>query len=129
MAKAIKPTQLGKVLGDELTIYSREVTEKVDQLSEQAVKALAKKTKATAPKKTGEYRKHISSKLLKATDRGSTYVWFVRAPEHRLTHLLVKGVPTRNGGRTKENPFLRNALDEVLPDYEKAIEEAVSNGG
>ena len=48
---------------------------------------------------------------------------------HRLTHLLVHGHATRNGGRTKANPFLKNALDAVLPEYERAVEEAVKEAG
>lgn len=127
MANAIKAADLGKVLGQELSIYSQEVTDEINRCSDEAVKALVKKTKSTAPKKSGDYRKNISSKLLKETPRGNTYVWFVKAPFHRLTHLLVHGHATRNGDRTKENPFLQNALDEVLPDYENAVEEAVKN--
>ena len=57
------------------------------------------------------------------------YIWYVKAPDHRLTHLLVHGHATRNGGRTKANPFLKNALDDVLPEYERAVEEAVKEAG
>ena len=53
------------------------------------------------------------------------FIWYVRPPDHRVTHLLVKGHATRNGGRTKADPFLRNALDQVLPEYEKAVEESL----
>lgn len=128
MAKAIRPADLGDAIADALTIYSQEVTEEINRASEEAVKTLAKKTKATAPVASGSYKKNISSKLLKKGERGDTYVWYVKAPDHRLTHLLVHGHATRNGGRTKKNPFLQNALDEVLPDYEKAIEEAAQHG-
>lgn len=128
MAKAIKSADLGKALEQELTIYSQAVTEEVNRLSEEAVKTLVKKTKATAPKASGSFKRNIASKLLEKGDRGDTFVWYVRAPDHRLTHLLVHGHATRRGGRTKANPFLQNALDEVLPDYERAIEEAVKNG-
>jgi len=128
MANTIRPADLGGAIADGLTLYSQAVTEEINRASEEAVKTLAKKTKATAPVASGSYKKNISSKLLKKGDRGDTYVWYVKAPDHRLTHLLVHGHATRNGGRTKKNPFLQNALDEVLPDYEKAIEEAVQHG-
>ena len=55
------------------------------------------------------------------------YIWHVKAPDHRLTHLLVHGHATRNGGRTKADPFLQNALDTVLPEYETAVKEAVQS--
>jgi hypothetical protein len=86
---------------------------------------LVKKTKATAPKKTGNFRKSIAGKVLQKSDRGDRYVWYVKAPHHRLTHLLVHGHAKANGGRVPGDPFLENALDEVLPAYEEAIKEAV----
>jgi hypothetical protein len=55
------------------------------------------------------------------------FIWHVKAPDYRLTHLLVKGHATKDGGRTKANPFLQNALDQVLPEYEKEVEEAVKS--
>lgn len=111
-----------------LTVYHQDVNEAIDQASEKAVKDLAKRTKATAPQRSGSFRKHISSKLLKKNSNGSTYVWYVKSPDHRLTHLLIKGHATRDGGRTRANPFLQNALAETLPEYEKAIKEAIQNG-
>lgn len=126
MAKTIKPEALADALGQGLTIWHKETTERLDEAAAAAVKKLAKLTKANAPKGArGSFRKSISSKQIKKTDRGSTYAWYVKPPEHRLTHLLVHGHATKDGGRTKADPFLANALDEVLPEYEKAAEEAV----
>lgn len=128
MAKTIKLEELGAAIQEELTIYHTDVVEKIDAAGEKAVKELVKKTSVTAPKDRGDYRKAITSKRLKKTDRGSTYAWYVKAPYHRLTHLLVHGHATKNGGRTKADPFLKNALDEVLPEYEKDVKEALQNG-
>lgn len=123
--KTIKPGDLGDAIAKELTLYKGAVIESVNVRSEEAVKALVKKTKATAPKRTGNYRKNIASKLLKKSRGGNTYVWYVKPPDHRLTHLLVHPHETPNGGRTTPDPFLQNALDEVIPEYEKSIEEAI----
>lgn len=128
MAKTVKLEELGAAIQEELTVYHADVVEKIDAAGEKAVKDLVKRTRATAPKDRGDYRKAITSKRLKKTDRGSTFVWFARAPFHRLTHLLVHGHATKNGGRTKADPFLKNALDEVLPEYEKDVKEALQNG-
>lgn len=126
MAKrTIKPGDLGAAIAKELTLYSDTVIGAVNARSEEAVTALVKKTKATAPKRTGSYRKNIASKLLKQSRGGNTYVWYVKPPDHRLTHLLVHPHETPNGGRTTPDPFLQNALDEVIPEYEKSIEEAI----
>ena len=126
MAKSVKLEDLGGAIAEELTIYHRDATERVNLASAAAVKDLVQKTKATAPKgERGSFRKNISSKVLKTSNRGDTYVWYVKPPDHRLTHLLVHGHAKKDGGRTKANPFLSNALATVLPEYEKAVEEAL----
>ena len=128
MAKTIKPDDLGQAIEQELTVYHKNVLARINELSAEAVKTLVTKTKATAPKRTGSFRKNIASKVLQKGPRGDKYVWYVKAPDHRLTHLLVHGHAKRNGGRVKGDPFLENALNEVLPAYENAVEEAVKNG-
>lgn len=125
MARGIDPAQLGDAIAQELTVYHTEVTERINKLSEQAVKDLEKKTKATAPVGyRGAYKKSITSGVKEKARNGNTYAWYVKAPNHRLTHLLVNGHATRDGGRTRADPFLANAVAEVLPDYEKKVEEA-----
>lgn len=129
MANKIGVDQLGAAIQQELTIYTDSVVRAVDAESEKAVKELVTKTKASAPVGyRGSFRKSITSKLLKRTNRGSTYVWYVKAPDHRLTHLLVRGHAKKNGGRTRGNAFLQTALDEVLPAYEAKIKEAIRGG-
>ena len=121
----ISPAGLGDAIEDCLRLYHEDVIEKVNAAGEAAVKDLVKKTKATAPKRTGTFKKNIAWKALDDGHGGKRYVWHVKAPDHRITHLVVHGHATRTGGRAKGNAFLANALDSVLPDYEKAIEEAV----
>lgn len=126
MAKSIKPGDLGAAIGQELTIYHTEIVEKLDAAGDSAIKKLVKLTKATAPKgERGSFQRSISSKRLKKDKRGSVHVWYVKPPDYRLTHLLVHGHATKDGGRTKADPFLKNALATVLPEYEEAVKEAI----
>lgn len=126
MAKTIKPEDLGEAIAQELTIYHAGIVEMIDTAGAEAVKKLVKLTRSTAPEGARkQFRRSIASKVLEKGKNGSTYVWYVKPPDHRLTHLLVHGHATRNGGRTKASPFLRNALDIVLPEYENAVKEAV----
>lgn len=125
MSRKIKSDQLGNALSKELGLYHTDLVKRVNTLSEGAIKTLVKKTKATAPKRTGDYRKAIASKRLERTRGGDKWVWYVKAPYHRLTHLLVHGHATKTGGRTKANPFLRDAVGEVIPEYEAAVKEAL----
>lgn len=129
MAKSITPKDLGAAIEQELTIYAKEVQEKVDAVGRKSIKKLVKLTQETAPigeRSGGNFVTSISSKEVKGV-RGSRFIWHVKAPNHRLTHLLVHGHATKDGGRTKANPFLKKALDTILPEYEKGIEEAVKN--
>ena len=127
MAKKNKPVELGAAIERELTIYSKDVEARIEEVTKAAMSKLVRQTKATAPVgKRGKFRRSIAGKKLDIP-RGSAYLWHVKAPEYRLTHLLVHGHATRNGGRTRADPFLQNALNAILPEYEEKLKEAVKN--
>ena len=126
MSKGINPASLGEALSDALTMYHQDVVERVNAAGDSSIKKLKKLTKASAPVASGSFKKNIATQEETNGATGmKTYTWYVKAPDHRLTHLLVHGHATRNGGRTKADPFLHNALDTVLPEYEEAVEEAL----
>lgn len=112
-------------LGGLLKEYHGKVITRVNEAGVSAVKEIANKTRRTAPKRTGDYRKAIRSGLIEERIFGNVYAWYVLPPDHRLTHLLVHGHRTRNGGYTRPNAFLQTAIDEVLPKYEAAVASAV----
>ncbi len=127
MSKSIKPDQLTAALEKELGLYSEEVTEKANNAGRNAIKKLVELTKANAPKgRRGAFAKSIAMKEDTAEHGGKVFIWYVKPPNHRLTHLLAHGHATKNGGRTKADPFLHNAVDTVLPEYEKEVEEAIT---
>lgn len=139
--RRIHAGELGSALEQNLTIYGEEIDEALRHVTEDSMKKLVKKTKATAPKgkRKGQFKKNITADYQtlrrkgsrsKGQFRGRTIraTWYVKAPDYRLTHLLVHGHETKNGGRTKADPFLQNALDEVLPEYERNVEEVLKNG-
>lgn len=129
MAKTIKPADLGKAIGQELTLYHKNVVERINLLSEETAKELVQRTKKTAPKQSGDFRKAITYVESANTATGNRFFkWGAKAPHSRLTHLLVHGHAKEGGGRVPGDPFLENALDELLPEYEKKVEEAVKNG-
>lgn len=118
-----------------LTIYSEELNEKLREITQESMKELVRETKATAPRgKRGQYRRRIAADYTGTQRsargiRGNTVkaIWYVKAPDYRLTHLLVHGHATKDGGRTTPDPFLQNALDKVLPEYEQKVQEVISN--
>lgn len=132
MGKSIQVGNLPAALSDALTVYAQDVIDRINDVGEQSSDKLRRITRATAPRskrKDSSFYKNIAVKAEDAGNGMKRYIWYVKAPDHRLTHLLVHGHATRNGGRTKANPFLKNALDAVLPEYERAVEEAVKEAG
>lgn len=129
MSKNVNPGNLAAAIHKELTVYKADLTDAVNEAGEKAVKKLVKLTKATAPVGArGSFKKNITSKAFPGVSGMKEYVWYVKPPDHRLTHLLAHGHATVKGGRTRANPFLRNAVDTVLPEYEKDVEEAAKRG-
>lgn len=129
---------LNEQMAEVLTIYTEDINEKLRGLTQESMKKLVKETKATAPRgrRKGQYRKNITADYTgtRKSARGLrgqkvNAIWYVKAPDYRLTHLLVKGHATKDGGRTTPNPFLHNAIDKVLPEYEQKVQEAIQNGG
>ena len=121
-----------------LTVYNEKVNDALREITQASMKRLVKETKATAPRGRREgkdsYRRHITADYsgIKRSARGLkgqdvSALWYVKAPDYRLTHLLVHGHATRDGGRTRANPFLQNAVDKVIPEYEQKVQEAISN--
>lgn len=127
MSKSIKPEAIADVIQQELTRYSEGVRDRVNAAGKAAAERLKKLTKANAPVATGSFKKNIAVKE-ETNEMGiKKFIWYVKPPDHRITHLLVHGHATRDGGRTKSNPFLKNALDTVLPEYEEQVKEAVQS--
>lgn len=128
-------TQLNQVL----TIYGEEINVKLSSVTRSSMKELVEITKSTAPvgRREGQYRDSITadySRLHKKRGGGGykgraiASTWYVKAPDYRLTHLLIHGHATKNGGRTAANPFLRNATEKVVAEYEQKVQEVLSDG-
>lgn len=124
---------LAAAIGKELTAYAKGVQDKVNRAGQRAIKKLETRTRDTAPFNARALHRHfvecIATKANDSRIGDKTFIWYVKAPCYRLTHLLVHGHATRNGGRTRANPFLSNALNVILPEYEKEVEEAVKSDG
>lgn len=120
---------LGDAIAEQLGLYRKDVQDKLNAAGKKAIKELARKTKSTAPVDERADHQHYADMITTKSETNRigdmVHTWYVKPPGHRLTHLLVHGHATRDGGRTRGDPFLQNALDEVLPDYEKQIEEAL----
>jgi hypothetical protein len=121
--------ELGEAMSQLLEEYNQEVVEGVDGAGMNAIQELVRLTRATAPVGfRGKFKRSIAwTEKYKGTSKltGRTFVWYVKPPDHRLTHLLVKPHATKDGGQTKANPFLHNAVEKVQRQYIEDVEDAL----
>ena len=122
MGKTIKPEMLGKAIAEELEIYHEDVIERVNAAGERAIKKLLKLTKASVPQKSGGLSKNLTTTEVTKAGGDKEFSWGAKAPKYRILHLVVHG---HIGNGHKGSPFLENAMEAVLPEYEKEVEEAI----
>ncbi len=128
MAKtSIDPSKLSSEIQHQLRLYHQDVVTKLNAVGLKAINRLVNITKRTAPELSGQYRKSLThtAEMNYATG-DKQYIWGAKAPHYRLTHLLVDGHLGPDGRRVPGDPFLKNALDTVLPEYEAAVEEVLA---
>lgn len=133
MAKILlESEELTDAIMDMLTDYKKEVADGIFRAGRRAIKEIERKSIDTAPigrRVAGDhFRESITSKSQQDRLGNSTHIWYVKAPNYRLTHLLVHGHATRNGGRTRANPFLKNATEAALKQYLNDVERVIKNG-
>jgi hypothetical protein len=114
----------------ELTLFSKEVTEKLKNEAKSHMDQLVKETKETAPvgNRQKHYRDNISSKKTKEDSFGASYTWYVKGSDFRLSHLLENGHALRDGGRVEGTHFIQKASDPIIADFVEKVEEAIRNG-
>ena len=128
----IKPEDISHALSEQLGIYQENIRNGIDKCTTHAANELVRITKDTAPFNAKHHGRHFVNCIAVKKDKSgigvSTCTWYVKAPCHRLTHLLVNGHPMPNGDRYNGDPFLKNACAKVLPEFEENVKKAIENG-
>lgn len=124
-----------------LNPYSTQAQQAMKRGIDRTARNMVAETKATANQDGGKWRgfpKHrpggVFAKHHSYRGRGEGLrhyaIWYVRSPEHRLTHLLVHGhglviFGRRTGRRTRGFPWLAMACEraqaEVVPNIVKEL--------
>ena len=132
MSNVINPDQLSGAVAEQLGLYQKNIEQKINKCGAESMKELVRITQDTAPFNMKHHGRHFVKCIASRKENSrlgiTTYTWYVKAPCHRLTHLLVNGHATKDGKRTKKDPFLKNACDKVLPEFEKDVIKAVQDG-
>lgn len=119
---------LNKVIQDELQLYADDITDAVKDEAKKSAKELVQLTKKTAPvgKRRKHYKDNITYSLVSKSKRAETYAWYVKGSDYRLSHLLNDGHQLKNGGRYAGTKFITKAVDKVIPDFERKVEEVLT---
>lgn len=130
MSNTIGIDELSNAISDELTLYNKNVIDKIKKQTQKSAKQLVKDTQDTAPvgRREKHYKDNIKAKKTYESSSKVEYTWYVASPDYRLSHLLEYGHASRNGGRVAGTGFIRKASDPILEDYVKKVEEAIQNG-
>lgn len=132
MANRIKVDELADEIAEALRTFSQEVVEKVDLSSEKVGKAAVKRLKQTSPRRPppigGKYAKSWTMTTFKNYGQPDVRVIHAKAPHYRLVHLLEKGHALVNGGRTRPQPHVAPAEEEVIREFTREVEEAIRSG-
>lgn len=121
----IKIDSLADVISSQLVLYDKSIREKVDEIASSKVKKLVKRTKDSAP--VGDRKKHYKDSITSKKLSEGRYLWYVKAPNYRLSHLLNNGHATRNGGRVQGTNFIGIANDEIQKEYEDDLSKEIKN--
>lgn len=123
--------RLGEAVSGILSDYAQDVVDALNAESAASVQRLVRATKASAPtghSRRRHYKSYISSKVLRRSPMGDTYVWYVRPPEYRLSHLLERDHATggaSNRGRARGTHFIQTALEAEEKVYVANVRKAV----
>ena len=134
----ISITKLSPKMQEILNGYASKVTDKVKVLAKETAAELTKNTKKDSPRKTGDYRRHITNKKTSETSTSAVYTWYVKDPEYRLTHLIANGhrhiVGSGKGNKTPIEvgridgnfPLAKNVI-EAETKFVKGVKEIIEN--
>ena len=125
----IRADQLSETLSKILEDYQKEIVDVQKSETKVAMKNLVKETKEAAPERRPKYYKQITSKVVRDDMYGEERLWYVKAPDYRLSHLLEYGHAKKNGGRTKAFHFIEQAFAPIAEIYFEKIKEAIERIG
>ncbi len=118
---------LGDAIKEILEDYSTDIIDAVNRVTDETAEELKSEVEETAP--TGKRKKLRKSwRLEKEKLGGIDERVTLHSTEYRIVHLVENGHITKHGtSRARAYHFIQKATDKIMPVYEEAIKEAISN--
>ena len=129
MSNGIQIGQLAEAIEKELTIYSEAITEGIKAAVDDVSEELLQNIRTDAPESSGKYKKAMRLKTVFEGPMEKRKRWYVASPRHTLAHLLENSHKTRNGGKTRAVPHIKENAEKAARDFESRVEEVIKNGG
>ena len=125
MSRNYKPSEIDKVVTEELDAFANACTEDIHEAAVAAAKWANKELKAKSPGQ-GDY--HTEWRVEKQKLRTGTKTTVYNKKLYMLSHLLEHGHAKVNGGRTRALEFIAPINDQAAKKFENELKRRVENG-
>lgn len=123
---SIRIDDLSSVIKKELTMYSEDVVEAIDNVSLKAAEDGVDELREKSPRRTGKYAKSWAMKTEKQLKQPAKRI--IHNKKWQLPHLLEYGHAKANGGRVEGIPHIQPVEEMVNKEFVEGVEEVIRNG-
>ncbi len=124
----IKSQQFTKEILRQLTEYTKEVIDDINDRTVNITEKAVKELRAASPKDSGDYAKNWRCKTMLFYNAPTRYV-IHNKDTYRLAHVLEFGHAIAGGtGRVAPHPHIKKIEEETVKAYIQAVEDVIKNG-
>ena len=126
MGKSVNVDKMAEAIMEGLIEYADVSTELVKKCVEETSKDVKKEIAASAPSRTGKYKKSWATKKTGETPTSITMTVHSKN-RYQLAHLLEHGHAKRGGGRVRAIPHIAPAEENAAKSLQSKIERGLKS--